>query len=411
MTVPYAKEAATATFYNFAKLMVKWKGSVWKLVMFEALIWSALYWSIQATYFFWIRNTEYNETFEMLVQYMKKNESATFVTILLGFFTSITIERWWACYDLMVWPDGLASVLATYLRECTETIPIDEMKRLRKTMARYIILSYIFLMRDICEPVKRRFPDWKDVGIMTAEEETYITDMIASGHTGAKYAVPLYWILWMLKERFQEEDKTKTPKSAMEEFEHHHVVVEIVTFRGRLGDVMNFDFVPNPILAYTQACILAVYLYAVQQLFSRQVLYSEGDVHAYNLAYIFLLTLSQVIWFLGWYKAAQVMINPFGYDEDDFEVLWLIDRHWAVVKKILVDPSADLPSTLNSEQAEHAGPTELLLPHTVASVGAVLLDGKYRTAVVQGSMANLQLPEASEREQVVFPGQEQITGV
>jgi hypothetical protein len=39
------------------------------------------------------------------------------------------------------------------------------MRKIRKTCARYIMLSYIFLLRDISEPAKRRFPDWEDIGM------------------------------------------------------------------------------------------------------------------------------------------------------------------------------------------------------------------------------------------------------
>ena len=34
--------------------------------------------------------------------------------------------------------------------------------------------------------------------------------------------------------------------------------------------------------------------------------------------------------FKGWLKVAEALLNPYGEDDDDFELNWLLDRHVAV---------------------------------------------------------------------------------
>ncbi|VDM71853.1 unnamed protein product [Strongylus vulgaris] len=42
------------------------------------------------------------------------------------------------------------------------------------------------------------------------------------------------------------------------------------------------------------------------------------------------MTMLQFIFFLGWMKVAEALLNPLGEDDDDFECNFLIDKNIAV---------------------------------------------------------------------------------
>ena len=82
-----------------------------------------------------------------------------------------------------------------------------------------------------------------------------------------------------------------------------------------------------------------------------------------DLLYPFFLTL-QFAFFVGWLKVAETLINPFGEDDDDFELNRLIDRH-IQVGFLICDPLVTKPELVRDRFWSTSIPAQM--PYTKAA--------------------------------------------
>ncbi|XP_012525872.1 uncharacterized protein LOC105830813 [Monomorium pharaonis] len=356
MTISYASEVPNGSSFGcFWRILIKWRGSVYKLIWRELLAYLFFYYLINFTYRY-VLNEQQRLIFEKIRYYFDNSSESIPMSFVLGFYVSLVVKRWWEQYKLLPWPDNLALFISA-------AIPgNDERGRLmRRNIVRYAVLAYVITLQRISLRVKRRFPTLQhmvDVGLMM-ESEKKIFEIMNKKAAMSKYWMPLVWATNIIN---------RARKEALITSDHvvQTLLVELSDIRKRLGALIGYDTVCVP-LVYTQVVTLSLYAYFFSALLGRQFVKNTSSTGKYEEPdmYFPFFTVLQFCFYVGWLKVAEVLINPFGEDDDDFELNWLIDRHIKAGYMIVDEMHEEHPELLKDQYWDDVVPKDL--PYTVAS--------------------------------------------
>ncbi|XP_010190241.1 PREDICTED: bestrophin-3 [Mesitornis unicolor] len=333
MTVTYSSKVANATFFGFHRLLLKWKGSIYKLLYREFIVFATLYTAINTFYFccrFFLTGSQ-KRFFEKLSLYCDKYAEQIPVTFVLGFYVTLVVNRWWNQFVNLPWPDRLMFLISS----CVQGR--DEYGRLlRRTLMRYVNLTSLLIFRSVSTAVYKRFPTMDHVvgaGFMTRYERK-IFDDLKSPHL--KYWVPFVWF-GNLASKARKEGRIR------DSVDLQTMMNEMNKYRSWCSLLFGYDWVGIP-LVYTQVVTLAVYTFFLACLIGRQFLDPDQGYQGHDLdLYIPIFTLLQFFFYAGWLKVAEQLINPFGEDDDDFETNWCIDRNLQVSLLAVDEMHMNLP--------------------------------------------------------------------
>ncbi|XP_051693819.1 bestrophin-2a [Oryctolagus cuniculus] len=351
MTVTYTARVANARFGGFWKLLLLWRGSIYKLLWRELLCFLGLYMALSAAYRFLLTEDQ-KLYFEKLVIYCDQYASLIPVSFVLGFYVTLVVHRWWNQYLCMPLPDALMCVVVGTVQG-----PDDRGRLYRRTLMRYAGLSAVLILRSVSTAVFKRFPTMDHVveaGFMTREERKKFENLNSSYN---KYWVPCVWFS-NLAAQARREGRIRD-NSALK-----LLLEELNAFRGKCGMLFHYDWISVP-LVYTQVVTIAVYSYFLACVVGRQFLDPTRGYKDHNLdLYVPIFTLLQFFFYAGWLKVAEQLINPFGEDDDDFETNFLIDRNFQV-SMLAVDEMYDDLAVL--EKDLYWDSAEARAPYTAAT--------------------------------------------
>ncbi|XP_050530478.1 bestrophin-4-like [Daktulosphaira vitifoliae] len=367
MTVTYTAEVATCRGFGcFLKLLIRWRGSIYKLVWPDLAAFLVCYYTLNLTYRF-VLNQQQKRIFENISEYCETYSDLIPLSFVLGFYISIIMQRWWDQYCSIPWPDPIAVYVSSHIHGQ------DERGRLmRRTIMRYVCLGLTMVFTNISPRVKKRFPTldhFVEAGLLLENEKTIVLDLNDKFPRHSKHWLPVVWAASIVT-RARKEGRIR------DDFAVKTIIDELNTFRGQCGKLINYDSISVP-LVYTQVVTLAVYSFFITTVMGRQWLdkppvalanlkqHTDSDESKYIDLYFPVFTTLQFFFYMGWLKVAESLINPFGEDDDDFEVNWIVDRNVQVSYLIVDEMHHEHPELIRDQYWDQVFPTEL--PYTVAA--------------------------------------------
>ncbi|KAE9554486.1 hypothetical protein FO519_002297 [Halicephalobus sp. NKZ332] len=316
MTISYTIDIATTTPLSFLKVILRWKGSVWKNCWKEYTIWVFAYFIIYNIIQHEHVSPELQKVFTNLIHHLDEKLIYIPLVLLLGFFVTFVIDRWKQVITNIAFIDNLAYTVSNYIVGSEE-----ETVAARKNILRYACAAQVLLLRDISHKVKKRFPTMKSLvqsGILQEHE----VNILEKGKCGTeKYTTPINWACGLvMKMKNAEKIGSDTLVAA--------IFKEINEFNKQLQNLCNYDYVPVP-LAYPQVAFCVVRSYLAICLIARQYVVENPEqpkpTAGVETLAMSLMTLIQVFFYLAWIKVAEELLNPLGDDDDDFECNYVID--------------------------------------------------------------------------------------
>lgn len=302
------------------------------------------------------------------------------------------MQRWWNQYVSIPWPDPIAVFVSSNIHGQDERGRV-----MRRTIMRYVCLCLTMVFTMISPRVKKRFPtlnNFVEAGLLNENEKAIMEDLNEKFPRHSKHWLPIVWAASIVT-RARKEGRIR------DDFAVKTIIDELNKFRGQCGLLLSYDSISIP-LVYTQVVTLAVYSYFITCVMGRQWLDRPDDKdplknHNNKIDLYFpVFTTLQFFFYMGWLKVAESLINPFGEDDDDFEVNWLVDRNLQVSYLIVDEMHHEHPELIRDQYWDEVFPSQL--PYTLASE-------PFREQHPQPSTANIEVSKA-EAESVLNKGEE-----
>ncbi|XP_055907865.1 bestrophin-2 isoform X3 [Eupeodes corollae] len=379
MTITYTAEVATCRGFGcFLKLLLRWRGSIYKLVWLDLLFFLIAYYGLNIMYRYCLDDYQ-KKTFEEVVKYCATYSNLIPLSFVLGFYVQIVMTRWWNQYTSIPWPDPIAVFVSSNMHGQDERGRV-----MRRTVMRYVCLCLTMALINISPRVKKRFPSLDnlvDAGLLVENEKVIIESLNSKFPRHSKHWLPIVWAASIVT-RARKEGRIR------DDFAVKTIIDELNKFRGQCGLLISYDTISVP-LVYTQVVTLAVYSFFLTSVMAQQWIDNKGVTNGVTInidLYFPIFTTLQFFFYMGWLKVAESLINPFGEDDDDFEVNWMVDRNLQVSYMIVDEMHHEHPELIKDQYWDEIFPNEL--PYSQATE-------KFREEHPEASTAKIEVSKSA----------------
>lgn len=105
----------TRPFSGVRHILLLFRGSVFKLIWHDVLIFTLAYYSLSLLYRLMLfPHSRARETFEIVCVYADRYSELIPISFLTGFYVTQVVWRWWDQFMSLPWPDRVAFKLVSY---------------------------------------------------------------------------------------------------------------------------------------------------------------------------------------------------------------------------------------------------------------------------------------------------------
>ncbi|KAM5264968.1 LOW QUALITY PROTEIN: bestrophin-4 [Hipposideros larvatus] len=328
MTVLYTLKVAEAHLGGFSGLFLCWRGSIYKLLYKEFLLFIFLHALLSIAYRL-LLTQERRYMYAQVARYCNCSADLILLSFVLGFYVTLVVNRWWAQYTNTPLPDQLMCVVSASVHG------VDQRGHLlRLTLVRANLASAV----STC--VLKRFPTMEQLipaSFMSQEERKKFESLKSNFN---KYWVPCVWFTNLVAQARRDEIRDDIALCLL--LEYSTTVMTIAVYSYFALSLVGHQFVePEAGAAKPQ-----------EPLKPGQ---EPGPALGNMDMYVPLTILLQFFFHAGWLKVAKQIINPFGEDDDDFETNQLIWHNLQISRGLEQLVGLFLPASFQSQCGEERG--------------------------------------------------------